>query len=194
FAPSCGTNWRPIPKTTAHSTNRKPNTHLPCGPVMRRVQVERPSAAIADRRMITIMITVMVVAMPNSTGRWNAIVKSCTRALSVAVPCAPRAAGALRAGGFTLPDLPSAQARQVLESELGSAPSAVVVVLHSDGLEAGLPAFETAAAAAVSDVASAPHVRAVLSHVFAPAQVSADRHTAYDVVLLDLAPDDSPDA
>ena len=112
----------------------------------------------------------------------------------MAVPFAPRAAGALRAGGFTLPDLPSAQARQVLESELGSAPSAVVVVLHSDGLEAGLPAFETAAAAAVSDVASAPHVRAVLSHVFAPAQVSADRHTAYDVVLLDLAPDDSPDA
>ena len=97
--------------------------------------------------------------------RW-AVIGAWILLLLVAVPFAPRAAGALRAGGFTLPDLPSAQARQVLESELGSAPSAVVVVLHSDGLEAGLPAFETAAAAAVRDVASAPHVRAVVDKAF----------------------------
>jgi RND superfamily putative drug exporter len=46
----------------------------------------------------------------------------------------------------------------------------------------------------VKDLATAPHVSGLLSHVFAPAQVSADGHTAYDVVLLDLPPDDSPDA
>jgi RND superfamily putative drug exporter len=114
--------------------------------------------------------------------------------LLAAVPFAPRAAGALRAGGFTLSDLPSARARQVLESELGTAPSAAVVVLHSDTTVAGSAAFEAAAAAAVKDLATAPHVSGLLSHVFAPAQVSADGHTAYDVILLDLPPDDSPDA
>ena len=33
-----------------------------------------------------------------------------------------------------------------------------------------------------------------MSHLLAPRQVSADRHTAYDIVFLDLPPDDSPDA
>ncbi|HEY4754030.1 MAG TPA: MMPL family transporter, partial [Candidatus Limnocylindrales bacterium] len=48
--------------------------------------------------------------------------------------------------------------------------------------------------AATRDVASAPHVTRVLSHEVAPDQVSADGHTAYDVVFLDLPPDDSPAA
>jgi putative drug exporter of the RND superfamily len=114
--------------------------------------------------------------------------------LLVAVPFAPGAAGALRAGGFTLDDLGAARARQVLEHELGLAPSAAVVVLHSDALAAGTPAFEAAAAAATEKLRDAPHVRGILSHVLGPRQVSADGHTAYDVVLLDLSPDDSPDA
>ena len=33
-----------------------------------------------------------------------------------------------------------------------------------------------------------------MSHLLAPRQVSADRHTAYDIVFLDLSPDDSPKA
>ena len=48
--------------------------------------------------------------------------------------------------------------------------------------------------AATKDVAGAPHVTRILSHVLAPRQVSADGHTAYDIVFLDLPPDDSPDA
>ena len=40
----------------------------------------------------------------------------------------------------------------------------------------------------------APHVARVVSHLLAPSQVSADGHTAYDIVFLDLPPDDSPDA
>ncbi|HEY6058108.1 MAG TPA: MMPL family transporter, partial [Candidatus Limnocylindrales bacterium] len=54
--------------------------------------------------------------------------------------------------------------------------------------------FEGPAAEAVRDVASAPHVARVVSHLLAPRQVSADGHTAYDVVLLDLPPDISPEA
>ena len=44
----------------------------------------------------------------------------------------------------------------------------------------------------IADLAGAPHVVRILPHTLAPRQVSADRHTAYDVVLLDFAPDDSP--
>jgi RND superfamily putative drug exporter len=114
--------------------------------------------------------------------------------LLAALPFAPRAPGVLSAGGFILDDLESARAKSLLEDELGLPPSALVVVFHSDTLEAGTPEFEVAAAQAMQDIPDAPHVARVLSHLVAPRQVSADRHTAYDVVLLDLPPDDSPDA
>jgi RND superfamily putative drug exporter len=115
-------------------------------------------------------------------------------ALLVALPLAPRAAEALRAGGFTAPDLESARAREVLTNELGAPPSAVVVVLHSEAMRAGTPEFETAAATATARVASAPHVVRVRSHLLAPRQISPDGHTAYDIVYLDLEPDASPEA
>ena len=44
------------------------------------------------------------------------------------------------------------------------------------------------------DIPAAQHVARVVSHLLQPRQVSADRHTAYDIVLLDLPPDDSPKA
>jgi RND superfamily putative drug exporter len=114
--------------------------------------------------------------------------------LAASVPFAPRVGGALQAGGFILPDLESARAHDVLERELGLAPSALVLVFRSETLRAGTPGFESAVADATADVASAPHVKGVLSHLIAPRQVSADGRTAYDVVLLDLPPDRSPDA
>lgn len=114
--------------------------------------------------------------------------------LLVALPFAPQVPGQLSAGGFILDDLESAQAKTLLEAELGVPPSALVVVLSSDTLEAGTPGFEAAAAEAVKDVATAPHVARVVSHLIAPRQVSDDRHTVYDIVFLDLPPDDSPDA
>ncbi len=110
------------------------------------------------------------------------------------VVLAPRAASELAAGGFQLPDLESVRARQTLADELGVATSAVVVVLHSDTMVAGTPAFEAAAAEAVRDLGQAPFVSGFVSHLTAPRQVSADGRTAYDVVTLDLAPDDLPDA
>ena len=111
-----------------------------------------------------------------------------------AVPLATRAGGALRPGGFILDDLESARARQLLQQAVGLPPSAVVVVLHSDSLTAGSAPFETAAAAAVRDIPASPHVTGIVSHLLAPRQVSADRRTAYDIVLLDLSADDSPAA
>ncbi len=114
--------------------------------------------------------------------------------LVVAIPFAPQVPGKLSAGGFILDDLESARAKALLETTLGAPPSALVVVFSSPTLEAGTPAFETAAADAIRDVPTAPHVARVVSHLLAPNQVSADRHTAYDIVFLDLSPDDSPKA
>ncbi len=112
----------------------------------------------------------------------------------LALPLAPQVPGVLSAGGFILDDLESARAKAVLEDELGAPPSALVVVFSSPTLEAGTPAFELAAAEAMRDVRGAPHVAQVIPHLLQPRQVSADRHTAYDIVFLDLPPDDSPDA
>ncbi|MBA2701924.1 MAG: MMPL family transporter [Chloroflexi bacterium] len=114
--------------------------------------------------------------------------------LLLALPLAPQAPGALSAGGFILGDLESARAKSTLEAELGAPPSALVVVFSSPTLQAGTPAFELAASAAMGDIPGAPHVAGVISHLLQPRQISADRHTAYDIVFLDLPPDDSPDA
>ncbi len=114
--------------------------------------------------------------------------------LLLAVPFAPRVGDALRAGGFSLADLESARARDLLQRELGIAPSAVVVLFRSDTLVAGTPSFETAAAEAVAELGAAPHVRSIASHLTSTRQVSPDGHVAYDVVFLDLPPDDSPEA
>jgi RND superfamily putative drug exporter len=73
-------------------------------------------------------------------------------------------------------------------------PSAVVVVLRSPTLTAGTAAFEAAAAQATAGLRTAPHVVSVASHLLAPRQVSTDGHVAYDVLFLDLSPDDSPEA
>jgi RND superfamily putative drug exporter len=124
----------------------------------------------------------------------RAIIAAWAVLIAAALPFAPRAAGALSAGGFSLDDLPSARARHLLEQELGLAPSALVIVVHSDQLQAGTPAFESAAATATAGVATADHVTGVVSHLTNERQVSADHHTVFDVALLDLAPDDSPKA
>src|SRR6476646_8288272 len=120
-------------------------------------------------------------------GAWTAL-------LLIALPFAPQVPGQLSAGGFILDDLESARAKALLETELGAPPSALVVVFSSPTLEAGTPAFEVAAADAIRDVGTAPHVARVVSHLLSPRQISEDGHTAYDIVFLDLPPDDSPDA
>ena len=132
-------------------------------------------------------------------GRWVVrrrwwIVAAWAVALLVAIPLAPRVVGALRAGGFILDDLESARAKALLQTELNTPPSAVVVVLHSDTTVAGTPAFEGPAALAIADVPNAPGVVRILPHTISPRQVSADGHTAYDIVFLSIAPDDSPAA
>ncbi len=62
--------------------------------------------------------------------RWW-IVSAWALLILAAIPLAPRAPGALSAGGFILNDLESARAKQVLQTELGVEPSALVLVYQS---------------------------------------------------------------
>src|SRR5439155_25601959 len=125
--------------------------------------------------------------------RW-AIVLAWLAVFVIALPLAPRAPAALVPGGFQLEELESARARAVLEKELGIPPSALVLVAHSDAALAGEPAFESEVATVVARVRAAPHVVAITRHLDDPRQISADRHTAFEVVWCDLPPDRSPDA
>jgi len=125
--------------------------------------------------------------------RWQ-VVAAWAVLLLIAIPLAPRASGALHAGGFNLADLESSRARAVLHDELGLPESALVLVYSSTSVHAGQAAFEAATAAARAAVTGAPYVARILSYELAPSQVSADGQTAYDTVLLNIGPDDSPDA
>ncbi len=114
--------------------------------------------------------------------------------LLLALPFAPQLPGALSSGGFTLDDLEASKARQALAG-LAVPPSAMVIVIQSQtDARAGDPEFEITAARALAKVPQAAHVSALLTHNLAPRQISADRRTVYEVVALDLSPDDSPDA
>ena len=114
--------------------------------------------------------------------------------LLLALPFAPQLPGALRSGGFTLDDLEASKARQALAA-LNVPPSAMVILLQSEtDARAGDPQFELAAARALADVPRADHVTGLLTHILAPRQVSADRRTVYEIVTLDLSPDELPAA
>ncbi|MEX2548422.1 MAG: MMPL family transporter, partial [Chloroflexota bacterium] len=113
--------------------------------------------------------------------------------LAIAIPFAPRLPGVLRSGGFSLNDLEASRARLALESELHVPPSAMVILIQSQtATRAGEPEFEAAAAEALANVPTADHVAGLLTHQLAPRQISADRRTVYEIVALDLPPDDSP--
>ena len=113
--------------------------------------------------------------------------------LVLAVPFAPQLPGALRSGGFSLSDLEASQARLFLEDELHIPPSAMVILIQSQtDARAGDPEFELAAAQALARLPSAEHVAGVLTHNLSPRQVSADGRTVYEIVALDLPPDNSP--
>ena len=114
--------------------------------------------------------------------------------LVASVPFAPQLPGVLRSGGFTLNDLEASKARQALAA-LNVPPSAMVILLQSEtDARAGDPAFEAAAATAIAKVPQAQHVTGLLTHLLSPRQVSADGKTVYEIVTMDLSPDDSPEA
>src|SRR3954466_2008584 len=132
-------------------------------------------------------------------GRWSArhhriVIAGWAILLLLSAPLALQVGSALRSGGFVRDDLESARTKALLEREIGTPQAAAVVVFHSDTLRAGEPSFEAQAAAAIAGIPAAKYVSGTLPHTIAQRQVSADGHTAYDIVFLNLPADDSPRA
>src|SRR5918995_4386490 len=82
-------------------------------------------------------------------------------ALLLALPILPRVAGSLKVGGFSSPNTEAAHAREVLQRELGFAPSTLLFVYQSDSLRADDPAFAAAIDRSLSRIRSLPSVTGI---------------------------------
>jgi RND superfamily putative drug exporter len=112
-------------------------------------------------------------------------------ALLLSLPVLPRVAGSLKVGGFSSPNTEAAQAREVLQRELGFAPSTLLVVYQSDSLKAGDPAFQAAIDRSLSGVRTLPPVSGIVLPTTDPNLISDDGDTAYAIVGLSEGPEDA---
>src|ERR671918_319084 len=124
--------------------------------------------------------------------RWRwAILILWGAALLLSLPLLPRVAGALKVGGFSSPNTEAARAREVLERELGFAPSTLLVVYQSDGLRADDPAFQAAIDRSLAGARALPGVTGIILPSADPSLISADRHTAYAIAGLAAEPEEA---
>src|SRR5918997_1321309 len=112
-------------------------------------------------------------------------------ALLLSLPVLPRVAGSLKVGGFSSPNTEAAQAREVLERELGFAPSTLLVVYQSDGVKADDPALEAAIVRSLARVRALPSVTGIILPSTDPSLISDDGDTAYAVVGLSEGPEEA---
>jgi putative drug exporter of the RND superfamily len=112
-------------------------------------------------------------------------------ALLLALPVLPRLGGALKVGGFSSPNTEAAQAREVLERELGFAPSTLLVIYQSDTLKAHDPAFQAAVDRSLTGVRDLPGVADVILPSADPHLISDDGDTAYAIVGLSQGPEEA---
>lgn len=121
--------------------------------------------------------------------RW--IIGAWALLLLAAVPVLPRIDEPLKVGGFSSPEIEAARARDLLERELGFAPSTMVVIFRGDGLTATDPAFERQIEATLREVRRLPNVTDVVLPADDPNLISADGDTAYALIGLDLPPEEA---
>ncbi len=109
--------------------------------------------------------------------------------LLVSAPLVPQAAKRLQFGGFTSQRMESVQARELLEREIGVQSSGLVVLFTSPTLTVDDPEFNRQVAYSMADLRGAPGVERVVDHLTNPRQISRDRHTVYEVVVLGDGPE-----
>src|ERR671919_2288409 len=112
-------------------------------------------------------------------------------ALPLALPVLPRVAGSLKVGGFSSPNTEAARAREVLQRELGFAPSTMLVVYQSDSLRADDPAFAAAIDRSLAGVRALPSVTGIILPSADPRLISNDSHTAYAIAGLSAGPEEA---
>lgn len=124
--------------------------------------------------------------------RWRwAILVLWGAALLAAIPLLPRVAGALQVGGFSSPNTEAARAREVLQRELGFAPSSLLVIYQSATLRAADPSFQAAVERSLAEARRLPDVVDVLLPSLDPNLISPDGDTAYAIVGLRLPPEEA---
>src|SRR3954471_15991109 len=105
--------------------------------------------------------------------RWRwAILVIWGAALLLSLPVLPRVAGSLKVGGFSSPNTEAARAREVLERQLGFAPSTLLVVYQSDELTASDPAFQEAINRSLAGVRTLAGVTEIILPTSDPSLVS----------------------
>src|SRR5918993_1922736 len=123
-------------------------------------------------------------------GRWVILIVW-GLSLLLALPVLPRLGGALKVGGFSSPNTEAAQAREVLQRELGFAPSTLLVIYQSDTLKADDPAFQAAVSQSLTGVRDLPGVADVILPSADRHLISNDGDTAYAIVGLSEGPEDA---
>ena len=122
--------------------------------------------------------------------RWG-LVAAWILLVIAAAPILPRVEAPLKVGGFSSNQIEAARARQVLEQQLGFAPSTMVVILRSDRFRATDPAFIAQTRSALEGVRALPHVSDVVLPSDDPSLVAPAGDTAYALVGLDLPPEEA---
>jgi RND superfamily putative drug exporter len=122
--------------------------------------------------------------------RWRwAVVVAWLLTFVVALPFLPRIQEPLKVGGFSSSQTDAARASAVLQRDLGFSASTVVVLFQSENLVATDPKFVAEVRAALAGVRTVPNVTDVVLPTSDPGLVSADGHTAYALVGLNLPPE-----
>ncbi len=120
--------------------------------------------------------------------RWG-VVAIWALLLLAALPLAPHAGSVFKVGGFSNPQIESARARDALEAALGFKASVLIVIFRHPEWTADDPRFIAEVDHALADVRTMPGVAKIVDHLSNPRQVGTDHHTAYELVALDLSPE-----
>ena len=125
--------------------------------------------------------------------RWRwAILIVWGAALLLSLPVLPRVAGSLKVGGFSSPNTEAARAREVLQRELGFAPSTLLVVYQSDDAESrrpGVPGGDRPVAGRGAGAARASP--GSFCPLPIPSLISDDGDTAYAIAGLSAEPEEA---
>ncbi|HEX9016287.1 MAG TPA: MMPL family transporter [Chloroflexota bacterium] len=115
--------------------------------------------------------------------RW-AVIAAWVTFIVAALPLVPAATSRLQFGGLTSDRMESVRARQLLQRSIGVPPSTLVVLFNSPTLSVDDPEFNRLVSASTAGLAGAPEVAQVVDYLTNPRQISPDRHSAFDLVVL----------
>ncbi len=120
--------------------------------------------------------------------RWG-VVAVWALALLLCLPLAPRAGSAFKVGGFSNPEIESARARAKLAEALDFHASVLLIIFRHPEWRADDPRFLAEVDRALADVRAMPGVVRIVSHLESPRQVGRDPRVAYELLVLDLTPE-----